>query len=106
LLNAIGLTPGGSITAHIYTQTIHRATQLTTLFGRFPGIRTQNGQNKINDELRKTLWPNGRSVCVCVCVCVHEYTPLWWFIYRIRQFTDSIASTVDELIRNETAVAR
>ena len=28
LLTAIGLTPGGSSTAHIYTQTIHRTTQL------------------------------------------------------------------------------
>jgi len=26
LLNAIGLTPGGSSTVHIYTQTIHRTT--------------------------------------------------------------------------------
>jgi len=30
LLTAIGLTPGGSITVHIYTQAIHRTTQLTT----------------------------------------------------------------------------
>jgi len=30
LLAAIGLTPGGSSTVHIYTQTIHRTTQLTT----------------------------------------------------------------------------
>ena len=28
LLTAIGLTPGGSTTVHIYTQTIHRTTQL------------------------------------------------------------------------------
>jgi uncharacterized integral membrane protein len=28
LLSAIGLTPGGSSTVHIYTQTIHRTTQL------------------------------------------------------------------------------
>jgi len=28
LLTAIGLTPGGSSTVHIYTQTIHRVTQL------------------------------------------------------------------------------
>jgi len=28
-LTAIGLTPGGSSTAHIYTQTIHRTTQST-----------------------------------------------------------------------------
>jgi len=29
LLTAIGLTPGGNSTAHTYTQTIHRTTQLT-----------------------------------------------------------------------------
>ena len=28
LLSAIGLPPGGSSTVHIYTQTIHRTTQL------------------------------------------------------------------------------
>ena len=27
LLNVIGLTPGGSSTVHIYTQTIHKTTQ-------------------------------------------------------------------------------
>jgi len=27
LLTTIGLTPGGSSTVHIYTQTIHRTTQ-------------------------------------------------------------------------------
>jgi hypothetical protein len=30
LLTAIGLTPGGSSTVHIYSQTIHRTTQITT----------------------------------------------------------------------------
>ena len=29
LLSAVGLTPGGSSTVHIYTQTVHRTTQLT-----------------------------------------------------------------------------
>jgi uncharacterized integral membrane protein len=43
LLTAIGLTPGCSNTVHIYTQTIHRTTQLTTLVGMIPGIRTQSG---------------------------------------------------------------
>jgi len=28
-LTAIGLTPGGNSTVHIYTQTIHRTTQST-----------------------------------------------------------------------------
>jgi len=53
LLAATGLTPGGSSTVHIYTQTTHRTTQLTTLVGRISGIRTQSGQTKINDELLK-----------------------------------------------------
>jgi uncharacterized integral membrane protein len=44
LLTAIGLTPGGSSTKHIYTQTIHGTTQLTTLVGRLFGIRTKSGQ--------------------------------------------------------------
>jgi len=30
LLTAIGLSPGGSSTEHIYTQIIHRTTQITT----------------------------------------------------------------------------
>jgi len=51
LLTAIGLTPGGSSTVHIYTQTVHRTTQLTALVGRLSGIRTQSGNIKINDEL-------------------------------------------------------
>ena len=51
LLTAAGLTPGGSSTVYIYTQTVHRTTQLTTLVGRLSGIRTQSGQTKINDEL-------------------------------------------------------
>jgi len=40
----MGLTPDGSSTVHIYTQTVHRTTQLTTLVGRLSGIRTQIGQ--------------------------------------------------------------
>ena len=30
MLTAVGLSPGGSSTLHIYTQTIHRTTQITT----------------------------------------------------------------------------
>jgi len=48
LLTAIGLTPGGSSTVHIYTQTMHRTIQLTTSVGRLSGIRTQIGQTKVN----------------------------------------------------------
>jgi uncharacterized integral membrane protein len=35
LLTAIGVKPGGSSTVHIYTQTTHRPTQLTTLVGSY-----------------------------------------------------------------------
>jgi len=79
LLTAIGLTPGGSSTVHIYTQTI----QLTTMVGRLSGIRTQPGQTKINDELCKNHRLMGRVRAVprlCdlypgefdVCVTVHQ----------------------------------
>ena len=51
MLTAVGLTPDGSSTVYIYTKTVHRATQLTTLVGRRSGIRTQSGQTTINDEL-------------------------------------------------------
>jgi len=40
LLTAIGLTPGGTNTVHIYTQTIHRTTQLIwEEFGPCPSLR-------------------------------------------------------------------
>jgi uncharacterized integral membrane protein len=61
LLTAIGLTPGGSSTVHIYTQTVHRTTQLTTLVGRLSGIRAQSGQTKINDELLNNYRLIGKS---------------------------------------------
>jgi len=51
LLTAIGLTPGGSNTVHIYTQILHRIAQLISLVGRFSEIRTQSGQTEINDKL-------------------------------------------------------
>jgi hypothetical protein len=47
LLTAIGLTPGGSSTVHIHTQTVHGTTQSTTLVGRLSVIRTQSGQIKL-----------------------------------------------------------
>ena len=53
LLTATGLTPGGSSTVHIYTQTIHRITQLTPLVGRLAGTRSQSVQTKTNDEMCK-----------------------------------------------------
>jgi uncharacterized integral membrane protein len=40
MLTAIGLTPGSSSTVHIYTQTVHRTTQLIgKSAGRAPSLR-------------------------------------------------------------------
>jgi hypothetical protein len=47
LLTAIGLTPGGRSTVHIYTQTIHRTKQLTT---------EQHNQQGRARSLRVTPW--------------------------------------------------
>jgi len=59
LLTSVGLTPGGSVTVHIYTQTVHRTTQLTTLVEMLSGIRALNNQTKINGELTAyKLTPN------------------------------------------------
>ena len=43
-VTAVGLIPSGSSTVLVYTQTLHRTTQLTTLIGRLSGIRTQSGR--------------------------------------------------------------
>jgi uncharacterized integral membrane protein len=50
-VNISWVPPGGSSTVHIYTQAIHRTTQLTGLVGMFSGIRTHIGKIEINDEL-------------------------------------------------------
>jgi len=38
LLTAVGLTPSGSSTVHIYTQTVHRTTQLQLWLEDFLGF--------------------------------------------------------------------
>ena len=71
-MTAIGLTPGGCSTVHTYTQTIHRTTQLTTLVGRFSGIRVQSGQTKTNDEITAyKLSPNWEGCGPCPVFASH-----------------------------------
>jgi len=66
LLTAVGLSPGGSSTVHIYTKTIHRTAQITTkittnleeceqcpVFASFTlafalHLRKKNGKNSCN----------------------------------------------------------
>jgi hypothetical protein len=54
LLTAIGLTPGGSGTVHIYTQTIHITTQSTQTIHRI----TQSTQT-IHRTTQLTNWEEG-----------------------------------------------
>jgi uncharacterized integral membrane protein len=51
LLTAVGLTPGGSSTVHIYTQAIHKITQLTTLVEGFLGFETRAVKLKLTMNL-------------------------------------------------------
>jgi len=53
LLTAIGLTPGGSSTVHIYTQTKHRTTQLTTLVEGFLGFEPRVVKLKLTINLTR-----------------------------------------------------
>jgi len=47
LLTAILLTPGSSSTVHIYTQTIHRTTQLTICLEGFLGFEPRVAELKL-----------------------------------------------------------
>ena len=76
LLTAIGLSPGGSSTVHIYTQTVHGTTQITAnleecgpcpVFASFTlafalQLRKKHGKTSVRVI-------HGVCVCVCVCVC-------------------------------------
>jgi len=58
LLTAIGLTPGGSSTVHVYTQTIHRTTQLTSFVEGFLGFEPSVVKLKLRcyTGLRRCVW--------------------------------------------------
>jgi len=95
-LNAIGLTPGGSSKVHIYTQTIHRTTQLTALVGRLSGIRTKSGQTNWEEwgpcpvfasytlafalQMRKKARKNLSQGITYKHRCVVGYTVLYRFV--------------------------
>jgi hypothetical protein len=53
LLTAIGLTPGGSSTVHIYTKTIHRTTQLTAEKHNKQQKNTTEKHNKQQEQHNK-----------------------------------------------------
>jgi len=72
LLTEIGLTPGGSSTVRIYTQTIHRTTQLTNLVGRYSGIRTQIDQTKTNFYIKTNRVYNFFSSLLNITVHVSD----------------------------------
>ena len=55
LLTANGLTPGGSSTVHIYTQTIHRTTQLTNRQHHLLSEHAHKNNFLLEDYLHHTL---------------------------------------------------
>jgi len=91
LLTAIGLTRGGNIAVHIYTQTIHRTTQLTSLVWRLSGIRNPSGQTKINYEL--TAWKVSPNWEECgPCPFLASYTPAFAIQLRKKHGKPSVMS--------------
>jgi hypothetical protein len=54
LLTSIWLTPGGSNTVHIYTQTIHRIIQCDRLYRTYITIRIHKHNNS------RSQWPRGQ----------------------------------------------
>jgi uncharacterized integral membrane protein len=59
LLTAVGLTPGRSSTAHIYTQTIHRTTQLTqTIHGTTQLAQTISRTTQLAQTIHRTQFTN------------------------------------------------
>jgi hypothetical protein len=71
MLTAIGLSPGGSSSVHIYTQTVHRTTQLTQTIHR-------------TTQLTQTI---------------HRTTQLTQTIHRTTQLTQTIHRTTQKLGR-------
>ena len=74
LLTAIGLSPGGSITAHIYAQTMHRTTQIATdleecgpcpFFANFTvafALQLRNEHGKHSVRVQNTYYKNIRTL--------------------------------------------
>jgi len=61
LLTAIGLTAGDSSTVHIYTQTVHRTTQITTNLeacGPCPVFATNYKINNMETLIQVTVTEN------------------------------------------------
>ena len=94
-LTATGLTPGGSSTVHIYTQTIHRTTQITTnlqecgpcpIFASFTlsfalQLRKKYGETSV--RVRKTS-VRVRKTSVRVQYTYYQNTPIFIVPYYVR----------------------
>jgi len=84
LLNAIGLTPGGSSTVYICAQTIHRTTQLIMRFYNLHTLHetcqiytTWDQRNEIkalfqNENKKKKLRASESCENIWTCVCYHS----------------------------------
>jgi len=70
LLTAVGLTPGGSSTVDVYTQTIHsRTTQLTTLVEGFLEFEPRVFKLKLTMKLK---------LCTCIYYIIILLLILIW----------------------------
>ena len=80
MLTAIGLTPGGSNTIHIYTQTVHRTTQNLGRMQAVPRLC-----ESLSLQLRKNREKAQYHFKPCYVIFVYLLRTLWW----LSRYSDS-----------------
>jgi len=112
LLTAIGLTPGGSSTVHIYTETIHRTTQLTQTIHRIRQLIGKSLGHALSSVMIKVMIRRGLKQIMpgdsmnltsakqlqCLCCC----HPQGIINYKNERIISSISLLTRCVIRSQT----
>ena len=99
LLTAFGLTPGDSSTVHIYTQTVHRTTQLIwkqcgpcTVFVIYTvafalQLRKKHGKTSVRvaEECQLARWKQNIQNRTYITIKIHKFTKLNKSSFHLRQ---------------------
>jgi len=72
LLTANGLSPGGSSTVHIYTQTIHKTTQNKQYIEQHNNLRTTQ-----QFEKNTTIWEQHNNLTHIITLIGYTFTELF-----------------------------
>ena len=113
LLTAVWLTPGGSSTVHIYTQTTHRTTQSTQTVHRTTQLnrttqltqRTTQLTFLVSHALQLKYLPWEVKHCVeitSVCNLVLALRPQDFFFYSVQGTSTRSCQEIPALVKNHT----